>query len=308
MNSALSGSLTVCEVVAAIKSGRVLQFADIPQHHMCERTAIAWLDMAYELSLGVEASFGEVPLECRTTTFMMLAAKMGCSVLAETTPEQCSNYRGLAETSISAKYSALYDVDERFRDQKMVNYAFACWPRDVYAIAQLSPWVIEIMSDDLLNKSAHQDPLFALAVPPERLQEPLCRYMSLHIISDRMGKYRPIREMGRLDLLAIRVGEGEWFYNYLSGSKFSQHSSVLRPDSLEHAVEVLDGLSSRKHDEETIYMSYIMSFPIEQVVPAMKGSRLKALLLEMYSKEALAPFLKIDVGLKGVMLEDALGL
>jgi hypothetical protein len=301
MSTGLSDSLTLSEVVAAIKAGRVLHFAEIPAHHMCERTAIAWLDMAYELSMGVEASFGEVPLECRTATFMMLAAKMGCSVLAETTPEQCSNYRGLAETSISAKYSALYDLDCHFRDQKMVEFVFACWPRDVCAIAQMCPWVIEFISDDLLNKYAHQDPLFALAVPPERLQEPLCRYMSLHIISDKMPRYRPIREMGRLDLLAIRVGEGDWFYNYRA-------NSVPRPASLDQAVAVLGELSSRKRDEETMYMSYIMSFPIEQVVPAMKGSRLKALLLEMYSMEALAPFLKGDVGLRGVMLERALGL
>jgi hypothetical protein len=40
----------------------------------------------------------------------------------------------------------------------------------------------------------------------------------------------------------------------------------------------------------------------------MASNRFKKLLLEMYSAEALEPFVKADTGLKGAMLEQAIGL
>lgn len=61
-------------------------------------------------------------------------------------------------------------------------------------------------------------------------------------------------------------------------------------------------------DESSTFMACVMREPIDQVVPLMASNRLKKLLLEMYSNEVLAPFMKADTGLRGAMLEQAMGL
>jgi hypothetical protein len=302
VSNPLSDSSSASEVIAAIRSGQVLRFSDIPEHLMSGEAASDWLALCFQSKRSAEASFAEVPVSCRTPMFMALAAKMRCPVLKDLLPEQYVNYRGLAERAISATYSAISDLDERFRDQQMVDFIVECWPNYMHTIAKRYDWVLKVMPDDLLNKCAYLDPMFALRAPHDRLREPLFRYMSLALISKNIVKYREIRDTGRIELLAAKVSEGEWFHNY------KQHGGMRRPGSLAEAVNDLDSSRFRLYDEETMLMAYIMSYPIEQVVPAMKSHRLKKLLFEMYSQEALEPFLKTDFGLKGVMLEMAMGL
>lgn len=120
----------------------------------------------------------------------------------------------------------------------------------------------------------------------------MCKYVDL---------YRPkipvlLRSRGRLDLVAETIEVHGWPSNRIDV-----------PSSLEEAVDlVLE--SNLGQYRETLYMGYVMLFPIEDVVPAMKGARLKKLLLEMFPAEALQPFMKRDKALKGVLLEDAMGL
>jgi hypothetical protein len=55
-------------------------------------------------------------------------------------------------------------------------------------------------------------------------------------------------------------------------------------------------------------MAYVMTYPMDEVVPLMCERKLHKLVLEMYPKEALTPYMKKYRDLRGVALEEELGL
>jgi hypothetical protein len=79
------------------------------------------------------------------------------------------------------------------------------------------------------------------------------------------------------------------------------------PSTLFDAVGLIKQAESGGTDE-ALGMVYAMTYPLDQVVTAMTGNRLKKLLLEMYTAGELRPYLMQDTELKGVILEAALGI
>jgi hypothetical protein len=275
-------------------------FLEIPAQYQTVSMAASWIEKTRLSGVWLHSAFEEVPAEFWSGDFMLVAAQKGCPVLKVAAPEQFPNYREIAIASLTVNGCHLVDVDPRFRDDQMFVHVQQTWPEHMFVIARTCDWLIGAVSDELLDRSARSDPLFALIAPHERLSEPLHRYVTLSDLTNRMWAFHILRENGHLPMLAAKVSEGEWFE-----TKFT---TMKKPDSLEDAVVELDRLKSLDGGLEVIFMVYIMTYPIDKVVPAMKGIRLKKLLLEMYSAEALAPFLKTDVELKGAMLESAIGL
>lgn len=296
MKKTLDESCTLDEVHEAISYGDIEKLAEIPKHHQTEQVVFDWLEGLNWIEFDIQ--FDDLPLELRTLKIMTLAAKRNYPVLKHATPEQYAQYRSLAFSAIGRDPMAIVDLDPRFRDLQMIEYLQSCWPGSMNLVAQSCDWFFDLISDDLLNKSAVDSYLFALIAPQERLREPLYRYMDLTALSTQKEHTKIIRDCGRLDSLAEQVRRGEWFRNH----------DQARPKSLDEAVRKLKGEVPLDLHGETILLAYVMTHPIENVVPAMEGSRLKKLLIEMYPREALEPFVKIDVGLRGAMLEGALGL
>jgi hypothetical protein len=100
-----------------------------------------------------------------------------------------------------------------------------------------------------------------------------------------------------MDLIAEKIKFNGWL----------DSENYPEPSSLGEAIDYL--LEQRPaFSPEALYMGYVMLYPIDDVVPAMKGNRLAKLLLEMYPAEALKPYMKRNNALRGVILEDAMGL
>jgi hypothetical protein len=285
------------EVITAINSGLIRHFTDVPVPCRTEEVALAWIRRMNLTGECIQRSYDAVPVESRTSEFMMLAARHGCAVLKDVTPGQFPEYRELARMAVSSNIFALKDVDPRFCDEAMLKFTQGVFPEDIHKIARSCDWIWGVMPDKLLNKIALHDSLFAFDIPHDRMSKPLHRYIDLSHLSWRPGKTNIIRTMGRLDVLAAQVREGEWFEHKLE-----------KPSSLEQAVIGLGKGLKVDSDHEASLLAYVMSHPIADVVPAMKGNRMKKLLLEMYPAEALEPFLKNDVGLRGAMLEGEMGL
>jgi hypothetical protein len=299
MNTPLPESCSLEEVLVAIGAGCYPGFLDIPARHHSEATAIAWLEHEWKYGTpDLRARYEQIPANCRTFDFMCKAATFRCDVLKDATPEQYADYEGIARTAIVHSWIALHDLDLRFRE-KMVGDILSCWNTRIDAIVRSCKWLLELIPDDLVEVYAGNNMLFAFEAQ-HRLQEPLQRYVCLNRLSRTSAELKAIREMRRLDLLADKIREGHWF----RGEKYFKPD---QPNSLQEGILWLNGASGAPH-YETLYLCYVMTYPIEEVVPAMEGSRLKKLLLEMYSAEALAPFMKVDAGLRGVMLEEAMGL
>jgi hypothetical protein len=287
------------EVIEAIQSGRILNFRDIPEHLCNESTAIDWVIGSpspgiYDLDLKYE----QIPLSFRTDHFMRLAATNGCNVLKDTRPDQCSIYRELARLSIARTRQAMMYLDPSFRDDEMMRHIVRHYGDEMRSWSTRIDWLIDALSDDLFDQCCKDDFMFALDAPAHRMKGDIGRYLHLDGMDRHELMY--IRIRGRLDLIAAKLRDEEWPFR-------SPLADLKAPESMDELLGLLEN-SRPDSSDEGVYMACMMNEPIHVVVPAMASNRFKKLLLEMYSAEALEPFVKADTGLKGAMLEQAIGL
>lgn len=279
------------EVDEGILLGRFKRFADIPEQFMDEDIVCDWLHYA---GSPIEKYYAQVPQKWRSDGFLQFAAFNGCNVLKDTSPDQTLCYRALVARCAVNDCWSLRDVHPEFRDDEILKaVSKRLKSHEFLNLIKEIDWIGPAMSDALLRECCSDDFEFALDAPPGLLGHDIVEYLDL-----RWPKvFRTIRDRGRFDLLSEKFSKDGWPGNY----------NLLEPSTLSQAIEELR-YTSRINYPETMYMAYIMRFPLDEVVPAMSGSRLKKLLLEMYPKEALTPYLKHDKGLKGIFLEDALGI
>lgn len=299
MNIPLAEGCSFGDVLLAVETDCFLRFSDIPRRYQNEETAISWLErMWVKDRADIKACYDQIPAECRTYDFMCKAATFRCDVLKDATPELYDDYEGIARAAIVHNWLALHELDPRFRE-KMVGDILSAWNTRIDAIVRSCPWFLGLIPEDTVEVYAGNNMLFAFEAE-HRLKETLLHYVCLNRLSRNSSELKAIREMRRLDLLADKIREGHWF----RGEKYFV---AEKPDSLEQGISGLKQASEAPH-YQTLYMCFVMTYPIEEVVSVMSENRLKRLLLEMYSAEALAPFIKNDPGLRGAMLEGAMGL
>lgn len=290
--------LNKAEVHEAIVLGVFKRFADIPEQFLDDDLVCDWVHFS---GSPIEKYYAQVPQQWRSDEFLKFAAHSGCNVLKDTSPKQTHCYRALVNLCMANDCWDLRDVHPDFsdneiklRDDDLLKIAVKrLGAVDFLKLIKDIDWIGPAMSDNLVQKCCLEDFSFALDAPPGLLRKDIHEYIDLRMST----VLKTIRDRGRLDLLSIKLSEDGW----------PEYYNLLNPTSLSQAIDEIRH-TSRINFPETLYMGYIMKFPIEDVVPAMSGSRLKKLLLEMYTKEELAPFMKQDNGLKGVLLDDALGL
>lgn len=277
------------EVYWAIFRHDIKHFADLPEEFLDADMAFQWLKCAGD---PVAVHYAQIPQQWRSDEILEFAACEGVNVLKDISPEQTERYSGLANICSVHDYRILLDVHPQFRNDKdLIKNVCSRYRSNLAQLVNEIDWFGPAIPDDLFNERCQNDLAFALDVPPQLLRQDIIEYVNLY----QPSKVLILRHSGRMDLIAEKIETDGWLNNY------------PEPLSLEEGIEYL--LETRPcFSPETLYMGYVMLYPFEDVVKAMKGNRLAKLLLEMYSAEALKPYMKRDKSLKGALLEDAMGL
>jgi hypothetical protein len=283
------------DVEIAISNGLITHFNEIPQPLQSAVLALKWFNcMATAPSRqSIERLFCQVPAELFTQELLMAASDAGVNILGHIDLRKDNNYASVGLSCMRKNYKNLSSLDPHYRDLAAQHLAWNSTNK-VHLIAREFPWFRDHLAPGELTRCCiNMD--FALDTP----DLPADRRRSILLNGE---DYDRIRAHGRLDLLADQIAEGEWPQR-LSKSELPGP----RPTSLE---EGMHWISQCRPDSngESLHMAYLMTHPMDQVVPLMRGRRLKKLLIEMYPPEALRPYLSRDNELKGAVLEDALGL
>ena len=277
------------DVLEAIFTDGFRHFADIPKEFLDADIAFQWLSKSGD---PVEAHYAQIPHKWRSDDLLDFVAREGVNILKDTSPAQTQRYPALVMLCVGHDYKCLLDVHPQYRsDQWLVKGVCNRFPLTLSKVVNDIDWFASAMSDDLFDECCRDNLQFCLDVLPDLMRKNIVEYVNL----DSRKKLLLLRSCGRVDLIAEKITVDQWPEQY------------DEPKSLAEAVDaVLDCRPG--YYTETLHMGYVMLYPIEDVVPAMKGARLKKLLLEMYPAEDLKPFMNRDNVLKGVLLDDALGL
>jgi hypothetical protein len=277
------------EVYEAIFRHDIEHFSELPEEFLDADMAFQWLKGAGD---PVAVHYAKIPQQWRSDEILEFAAGEGVNVLKDISPEQTKRYSVLANLCSIHDYRILLDVHPQFRNDKaLIKNVCSRYRSTLAQLVNEIDWFGPAIPDDLFVERCQNDLKFALDVQPHLLRQDIIEYVNLL----QPSKVLILRSLGRMDLIAEKIETDGWLDNY------------PEPLSLEEAIGYL--LETRPcFSPEALYMGYVMLYPFEDVVKAMKGNRLAKLLLEMYSAEALKPYMNRDKALKGALLEDAMGL
>jgi hypothetical protein len=283
----------VHDVNVAISNNLVHSFVEIPKHLQSAEVAQEWcISMHSVKKKPLETCMAEVPADLWSPKFLLTLTNLGCNILKFIDPEDkfCQE---LGFTSVRINYKHLASLDEKYRSQFAEHLAWNnC--REMHFIAKAFPWIRGHLTEDaVIHCCANIDFVMGYEVIPEGIAR--------RLLINGDG-FEAIRAHGRLDILAEQIAAGEWPQRL---SAFGYPGEC--PKSLDDGIYCASETLANK-DRQALYMAYVMTHPMDQVVPLMCERWLYRLVLEMYSKEALTPYMKKYRDLRGALLEDSLGL
>jgi hypothetical protein len=273
-----------------------LRFAEIPKEFQTQEVIQEWMLLKQHAAKESLADcYQEIPPELRSNELIEWAAGNGINVIEGLDPSH-PGYIDLAHICFRRNYQHIASVDSAVR-RKILHKFCAENIADIHSIAKEFDWFRGELNTTCF-KTCSMNIEFFLDTPQEMMSADVCEYALI-------GNYCVItaltlRARGKVNLLADQISAGGWPDN-----KYVQ--DTIQPTSLTDGVNRLTASAPGK-EHETLYMAYIMSHPMDQVVPLMTNRRLQKLLFEMYSTEALAPYLKKSRALRGILLEESLGL
>jgi hypothetical protein len=284
------------DIDIAISNGLSFHFDDIPKHLQSDEMALEWflamMAVPGERPLDL---FLQVPSELWSQAFLVAVSGSDCNMLAHKDLDLGKNslYQSVGLNCIRKNYKHLSSLDPKYRTMVAEHLA---WNFDykVHLVDREFPWFRDHLDPGELERCCTN---IHFALDTKDLPESMRRRILIN-----GENFHIIRARGRLGLLSEQIAEGEW-PKTLTSLDFAGPMPISLEDGIHKIVE-----SAARVDQQALYMAAVMTYPMDEAVSMMCERRLHKLVLEMYSQEALAPYLKKYRDLRGVVLEDALGL
>lgn len=156
-----------------------------------------------------------------------------------------------------------------------------------------------LVSQDQIDKAIQLDINFAKEVNAELVSD---EALKASIQKHPKRKAEVVDVMGRCHIIDELIAEGYWPH---------RESNVPQKDKVDGAEDVIK-LRLKKRDysqnDKMWLNALIRSFPVSDVIPLMKTTSRKTVLLEVYDREILLRELKHDRKMMGMLVEAELGL
>jgi hypothetical protein len=289
-------SLTISREAFVIRK----HFDDVPAQYQTYQLARIYIGTGKCSLKGIPERFIDDDLRLLAVEMAQSAAYAGLAKesLMAIKPSDTERYEELALASIRYDDSNVRYVDSTVMGNEFMKKALAvngdallAFLRDAAHMGRID--LTQELIDLAISNSATYFKFDAFPLDQYRVEA-----VSQCIKSQKFN-LRDLLKVGHFQTLVEVIKEGCWpdhFPEKPSGLKSGIDTMMHQP---EHSI--------------LVYRAYVMSHPISEVVAHMTNTQYSAELLNMYSKEELAPFLKNgplakDREFKGRLLENELGL
>jgi hypothetical protein len=271
-------------------------FAEIPKHLQTERVAQEWLTILSNLNFdAVFHYWKQIPSELITDDLRKRALGLDARLIQHFDPRDTEQYLDLFIAAYKCTSLIIPLINPDFRTSETVE-AMLALPREFERSFQKNPWIAEVMTADQLEKASRLSAKIMAGLPIEKIS-PEALYIHLSIGFDG---YLALHRKGKLRLAADFLKQGYWPEPDDTGLK------IEKPEDAAQGLSLLMGIDFGT--DAALYMAYLMTHPIEDVLSVMKTREHINYLLEMYSPAELRPFVKTHRHLKAALLEESLGL
>lgn len=301
----------------AVRMSAYETFADIPPEDQHEEALIAWLRTP-------EGKIAEIPRDLLTRKMQVAAVRTAgslCNLSFSDTPD----YREIALEAIVGSSVLILQVDEEALNEPFL-YAAVSIGHSGHLV--LRTMILEccdrfnrlitprIIAKGLANSLAvASEILLTRNVPiPQSIKDMVNDNVLREALRYNTGETYYLKRLGKLHLLTEAINDEYW-------PSLDTWMGRRAPDVLAKKPDLSVAIAKRMRADTSnlamglfdrhfhaFFEAVILTFPIEEVLSQLTSREHVSLLKELYSTEALMPYLRNYPHLKTMVLEDAMGL
>lgn len=274
------------------------RFEKLPEHCLNSYGAFQWFKAMTSTNAGVTGSydcFGQIPPNLITDELRRYAISLSVVLLELIEPDHTPAYTSICLLAYRSSYRALEFFKEEARTTEMVDSMLA-FPNSFFNAYRAYPWVAQVMTPDLIAKAANASSDFMLTLPDDQIDQA--------VLEKHLGEsnfiYKDLKRAGRLQLGVDFIKNGGW-----PESDGPFDDLTPRPESLLEGFSLLLGTGDIPR---ALYMAYVMTHDIEDVIAMVVTPSCAKLVVEIYDEKELRPHIRSNRHLKAALLENSLGL
>jgi hypothetical protein len=273
-----------------------LRFEDLPDNCQNLYGASRWFKSVAPLNFAdVCGLFQQLPSKFVTEELRAFAICEDARVIGLIDPADTADYFGLCGLAYRTDYKSAALFKQEARTKEAIEMMMISW--SFVSTYSICPWIAQSMTPDLIEKASIANMNFMLTLPRDQISQAALNTHLGHSFSN----YSYLKKAGRLRLGAEYLQQGVW-----PEATGPFEDNLKKPGSLEEAFSEL--IKPGLNDWPEVYMAYLMSHPIEDVIAAVTSPSHAKNVLEMYSEQELRPHIKNNRLLKATLLECSLGL
>lgn len=278
-------------------SAMFTDFQVIPEQLRDSEVAYKWLESSVSLrSQASEWAFQQIPKHLVNDDIRRLAIEFGVRALKFIHPSDTDIYLELVLRVTAAHGHGFMMVHESFRTTETVNAILDHDPRHMTLLGLGQQWVKPLLTQQMIDRVGASNYTFAMNVGIQNVAWDSAKAMLLK----NAVYYADLVARGHGDLLDRMVKEGGW-------PERLHNRRPYKPKGIFELASIITQSKEGSADRH-LYCAYMKTFPTDHVLKVMYTTEQRKILLSVYPSEVLLAHAKKNKPLRGMLLEDALGL
>jgi hypothetical protein len=272
-------------------------FDDIPKNLRDPEVAFKWLESSVNvLGKMPDWSTMQIPKHLFDDDVRRLAVKVSVRALMLINPDETDIYLELVLLATGASSYGYNLIDQRFRTRETLSAIIDHNPLYMSLNLNGQQWIKPLLTQADIDRVSANNYEFMMSVGVDGV--------AWHCLKNALithpQSYPDLVGRGHGDLLLKMIQEGGW-------PAPAEEVEYAKPDDLRGLAFCLE-MSERESPSYWLYCAHLQTFPIDQVVEVMNTLKLRKILMDVYPADVLRANSKANRPLRGLLVEDALGL
>jgi hypothetical protein len=272
------------------------EFSSIPEAFRDSEMAASWMTTLSKQDVSPSPhTLMQIPAELQNQKVLLTAVGLNSMALKLIKPEQADDYLAIVLVAVHKASYAFKLMDESYKTEAVLD---AFIEDQVFFDLETGhmDWVLPMLNQERIDKISAYSLWFAMSVGLENV--------SWDVVKEQLKKtpdnYSYMDKLGQLGFLSKMLKEDEW--------PKSEGNLVYKPFK-----GLADGVSRfMRSDKESalhyLQKAYVLTFPVPEVIAAMKTPARREVLLGLYPVDVLREHAHGDRNLRGKILEQDIGL
>jgi hypothetical protein len=272
-------------------------FQVIPESLRDSDVAFMWLYSSINLrSQSSEWSLQQIPKHLVNDKIRRLAVESGVRALKFIDPKDTDIYLDLVLIATATHGHGFMVVHESFRTTETVNAILDHDPKHMTLLGLGQQWIKPLLTQEMIDRVGASNYTFAMNVGIQKVAWASAKAMLLN----NAVYYADLITRGHRNLLDKMVQEGGW-------PERIQNRKPYKPKGIFELASIITQSKEGSSDRH-LYCALLKTFPTDRVLKVMYTKEQRKILLDVYPPEVLLAHAKKNKPLRGMLLEDALGL